>query len=182
MTVTVRPFRRRETEWEVDIRVHLPNHGELRQRRKAPPGLTRAAALAWGQAEEHALLVRALGDLRNPSPTPSLRLKGSVMLRCGLVPTLAEFVPRYVRDYCEANRNRPSTIEAKLGLLRVHLLPALGHKRLDHIDQADVQQLKRAMQHLNPDESQGCCRVLDHVGLGPQLRPWPALGSYASKD
>jgi hypothetical protein len=32
------------------------------------------------------------------------------------------------------------------------------------------------------DESQGCCRVLDHVGLGPQLRPWPALGSYASKD
>ena len=40
------------------------------------------------------------------------------------------------------NRQKPSGIAAKEMILRVHLVPTLGHKRLDAIESEDVQHLK----------------------------------------
>jgi integrase len=42
-------------------------------------------------------------------------------------------------------RQKPSSIAAKEMILRVHLAPTLGHRRLDAITTEDVQQLKRGL-------------------------------------
>lgn len=60
------------------------------------------------------------------------------------VPTLKEFAPRFVDGHGRANRQKPSGIAAKEMLLRVHLVPFLGHKRLDAIGNEDVQRLKKS--------------------------------------
>jgi len=58
------------------------------------------------------------------------------------VPTLREFVSRFLDGHPRANRQKPSGIAAKEMILRVHLVPALGHKKLDAIKSEDVQHLK----------------------------------------
>lgn len=55
----------------------------------------------------------------------------------GPPPTYAEFAERWMREYVEA-RNRPSAIREKRSYLRVHLLPAFGVTRLNHIDQCAI--------------------------------------------
>jgi integrase len=61
------------------------------------------------------------------------------------VPTLKQFAPRFIDGHARANRQKPSGIAAKELLLRVHLVPFLGHKRLDAITNEDVQRLKTWM-------------------------------------
>jgi integrase len=58
------------------------------------------------------------------------------------VPTLADFASRFLEGHAEANRQKPSGIAGKETILRVHLVPLLGHKRLDAIGDEDVQRLK----------------------------------------
>jgi integrase len=60
--------------------------------------------------------------------------------------TFREFAPRFIEGHARANRQKPSGIAAKEVLLRVHLIPALGHKHLDRITNEDVQRLKRRME------------------------------------
>jgi hypothetical protein len=61
------------------------------------------------------------------------------------VPTLEEFAPRFINGYANANRQKPSGIAAKETILRVHLVPALGAKKLDAITNEVVQGLKHAL-------------------------------------
>ena len=122
--VTVRPYRR--GGWEVDVRIEWPDGGLTRQRRKAPVS-TKNEAVRWGrQREQHLLQHR-------PSETTRTHRE---------VPTLTEFSPRFIKDYAEANQQKRSGVHAKKVILRVHLEPALGHKKLDAITTADVQALK----------------------------------------
>jgi integrase len=58
------------------------------------------------------------------------------------VPTLREFASRFVDGHARANRQKPSGIAAKEMIIRVHLVPALGDKRLDAIKSEEVQRLK----------------------------------------
>ena len=55
----------------------------------------------------------------------------------GPPPTLAEFVPRWTRDYVIPN-NRPSTVREKRYSLSGHILPALGAHRLDRITTVEI--------------------------------------------
>lgn len=57
-------------------------------------------------------------------------------------PTLDEFVPRYMREYVKANRQKPRGIESKESIFRVHLCPRMGQKPLDQITETDLQALK----------------------------------------
>jgi len=63
------------------------------------------------------------------------------------VPTLKEFAPRFVDGHARANRQKPSGIAAKEMIIRVHLNPMLGHKRLDTIKTEDIQRLKAGLSH-----------------------------------
>ncbi len=57
------------------------------------------------------------------------------------VPTLTEFAKTFI-EHARANRQKASTVYAKECILRVHLVPVLGTKRLNEITDADVQELK----------------------------------------
>src|SRR5258708_339632 len=115
MSVNVKKYLRhgkpRESAWEVDIYVTFPDGRWLRKRYKAPAS-SRSGALRWGREVEHELL---FGKPKEPEKD---------------VPTVAEFAPRFVEGYARANRQKPSGVFAKESVLRIHLLPNLGKKKL----------------------------------------------------
>jgi integrase len=121
MSVRVVPYER--GGWEVDIRLRLPNGGRYRERRLFSD-LSKSAANRWGRDRERHLLQHGL-----PQPAKE-------------VPTLEEFAPRFIDGHAKANRQKPSGIAAKEMILRVHLVPFLGAKRVDAITNEDVQRLK----------------------------------------
>ena len=155
MSVTVRPYRR--GGWEVDVRVVLPDGGRQRDRRRAPV-TSRSAALRWGQARERELLIHRPAALKQPRKE---------------VPTLRAFAPRFLDGYARANRQKPSTIITKEILLRVHLTPRLGAKKLDAITSEDVQRLKTALSTKAPKTVNNILTVLS--GLLKAAVEWKAI-------
>ena len=142
MSVRIRPYKD-GPEWEVDIRVELPDGTMKRERRKAPM-LGKSDALRWGQAREREILRR----------DPMKHQKE-------VVPTLAEFAPRFLSGYAEANRQKPSGIAAKRTIIDIHLVPHLGWKRLDEIGNEDVQQLKNRLKDRAPKTVNNVLSVLN---------------------
>jgi integrase len=114
-------------------------------RLKAPLG-SKSAAQRWGEERErhwyhkltHPQLVKEPKD----------------------VPTLRQFAPRFVDGHARANRQKPSGIAAKEMILRVHLVPAFGHKKLDAIKSEDVQRLKRNLEAKSPKTVNNVLAVL----------------------
>jgi integrase len=125
MSVTIRPYKR--GGFEADIRF-TANGKDYRVRKKAP-GSSKSGAMRWAESQQHELITRAL-DNREPPPI----LKE--------VPTISEFAPRFLAEYAEANRQKPSGIASKETILRVHLLPVFGTLRLDAITNERIQNLK----------------------------------------
>ena len=121
MTVTVRPYRNRG--WEVDIRLELPDGTKVRERKKAPVS-SKSGARRWGEKREREILKRN-GRVVRPE-----------------VPTLEEFAPRFLDEYCLGERHKASGIQRKVSALRTYLLPMLGKKRLNEIGNQDVQRVK----------------------------------------
>ncbi|MGQ0723266.1 MAG: tyrosine-type recombinase/integrase [Candidatus Eiseniibacteriota bacterium] len=137
MSLKVRPFR---GKFEVDIHFYLPDGTRVRERRVAP-GRTRSAALRWGEALQRELLLRAVAsDALEAAPEPE----------APDVPTLAEFAPRFIDGYARANRLKPSGISSKQSVLRNHLIPLLGRKRLEEIGNEDVQGIKMKLAKAQP--------------------------------
>jgi|TARA_B100000315_G_scaffold258186_1_gene309452 integrase len=95
---------------------------------------TKSAALRWGRARELKFLVDGKPKAKKAKE----------------VPTLAEFAPRFLDGYAGANRHKPSGIAAKETILRVHLLPRLGHRKLDSISSEAVQRLKGDLRTKSP--------------------------------
>jgi len=136
MSVTIRPYRR--GGWEVDIRVVTPDGTrEFRVRKRAPVS-SRSAAARWAErkSRERVLFERLMKPPQDNAPPKE-------------VPTLREFTSRFLDGHARANRQKPSGIAAKEMILRVHLGPALGQKRLDAIKSEDVQRLKGRLTVLN---------------------------------
>jgi integrase len=124
MSVTVRPYRR--GGWEVDIQ-WLAADGRRRRERRVLSVTGKSTAQRWGEARERELLIRG------PAPEPKE------------IPTLEAFAPRFIEGHARANRHKPSGIAQKDIALRVHLIPALGGKRLNAISTEDVQRLKHRL-------------------------------------
>ena len=139
MSVTVRPYRR--GGWEVDIVFRLPSGETYRERRKAP-NRAKSAAQRWGQDRERHLL-------QNGPPQATQE-----------VPTLEEFAPRFLDGHARANQQKPGGIAHKEGILRSHLRPFLGTRRLDAITAEDVQQLKHRLGKLAPKTVNNTLTVL----------------------
>ena len=143
MSVNVRPYRR--GGWEVDVRVLLPDGRRRRERRRAPVS-SKTAALRWGQARERELLIH-----RPVTPTQPRKE----------VPTLQGFATRFLDGHARANRQKPSSIAAKQTILRVHLIPRLGSRRLDAIRNEHVQRLKHALRRKAPKTVNNVLSVLN---------------------
>ncbi len=140
MSVTVRPYRK--GGWEVDIRFRLPNGKRHRERSKAPVD-SKSGALRWGQDRERHLLQHG--------PEPPKKE----------VPTLEEFAPRFLDGHARANRQKPSGIAAKDSIIRLHLIPLLGSRRLDAITAERVQEVKRHLTSRAPKTVNNVLTVLN---------------------
>ena len=127
MSVSIRPYRR--GGWEVDIRVVTPDGVRQSRERKLAPVSSRSAAVRWAEGRERVLFDRLMRPPQEVTPPKE-------------VPTLREFAARFVDGHARANRQKPSGIAAKEMIIRVHLVPPLGHKKLDAIKSEDVQLLK----------------------------------------
>ena len=138
MSVKVRPFR--NGGFEVDIAVRLPDGTRYRERKVQK--VSKTIAQRWGAARERALLRDGL-----PAPTKE-------------VPTLKEFAPRFLDGHARANRHKPSGIAAKESIIRVHLVPSLGARRLDEITTEHVQLLKQRLASLAPKTVNNTLTVL----------------------
>jgi integrase len=149
MTVRVREWKRwNKVGFEVDIRFTYPDGTRYRGRVKAPVE-SKSAAKRWGEAKERALLIR-------PSPVFLEQQEE----RKKEVPKLADFGPRFIENYAKANRHKPSGIHTKESVLRIHLYPALGDKKLDAIDDEDVQHLKAKLSARSPKTVNNVLTVL----------------------
>ncbi len=129
MSVKIRPYRR--GGWEVDITVRLADGTRFRERSRATVS-SQTAALRWGEQRERHLLLHGRPQVQKE------------------VPTLNEFAPRFIDEYARANRQKPSGISNKQVVLRTHLLPSLGAKRLDHIATNDIERLKFELRSKSP--------------------------------
>ncbi len=114
----------------MDVRFVAPN-GEICRIRKRAPVPTKSAAQRWGEALERDMLLRLIRPEKQGAPR-----------RRKEVPTLQEFAPRFIEGYAKANRQKPSGIAGKEQVLRTHLLPKLGRRRLDAIHNEDIQRIK----------------------------------------
>lgn len=129
--MSVKARRTESGSWEVDLHVVLPTGRRYRERRRLLVS-SKSAALEWGRVRERTLLTEGL-----PSQTKE-------------VPTLEAFAPRFLEGHAQANQHKPSGIAAKETILRVHLLPPLGGRRLDAITTEDIQQLKSRLSTKSP--------------------------------
>src|SRR5438874_11975395 len=118
MSVTIRPYRR--GGWEADIRVVTPDGVRQIRERKRAPVASLSAAVRWAEGRERILFQRLMDP---PQPLTSQKE----------VPSLDEFAPRFLDGYARANRQKPSGIAAKEMIIRVHLAPVLGTRKLDAI-------------------------------------------------
>jgi hypothetical protein len=110
----------------VDISFRLPNGRRHRERTKAPVN-SKSGALRWGQDRERHLLQHGPNQPNKE------------------VLTLEIFSSRFIEGYAVANRQKPSGVAAKQTILNVHLVPALGTKRLGAITNEDIQRLKHQL-------------------------------------
>ncbi len=130
MSVRVAKYRG-GPEWEVDIRVRLPDGSKYRERRIAPVR-SKSAARRWAEDRERHLAINGPKKTREE------------------VPTLSQFWPRFIDNHCRANRHKPSGIDAKESNYKVYLKPLFGRKKLDKLCQEDILRLKRKLQKRKP--------------------------------
>ena len=144
--MSVKLRQRRKGGWEIDVRVVSPDGTRHARARKRSPLASRSDAQRWAEGLERVMFQRLM------DPAQQTERKEA--------PTLRAFAPRFMDGHARANRQKPSGIAAKEMILRVHLLPALGHKRLDAIKSEDVQRLKRNLEAKSPKTVNNVLAVL----------------------
>lgn len=108
--------------WVVDVQV-VGKDGRLRRVQKASPLQSRRAA----EKLEHEIRAQLLEQDDSIAPVD--------------VPTLAQFAERFMETYA-ANNNKPSEIQSKRSILRVHLVPEFGELPLNQIGPAEIEAYK----------------------------------------
>lgn len=114
----------------MDVVVLLPDGKRHRERRVVTH--SKSAAQRWGHDRERHVLQHGLSQNKKE------------------VPTLETFAPRFVDGHARANRQKPSGIAATESILKWHLVPLLGDKRLDAIGNEQVQRVKLALSQRAP--------------------------------
>jgi integrase len=79
------------------------------------------------------------------------------------VPSIEEFGPRYITGHAKANRQKASTVATKQRVLRVHINPLFGSKKLDELKNEDVQQLKAKLAKHNAKTVNNVLSVFRHM-------------------
>ena len=140
MSVKIRKYK--NGGWEVDVRVRFANGARGRLRKKGPCS-SKTDNCRFGEQLEREMFARGPDKPRRESPT------------------LREFAPRFLEQYARANQQKPSGIAAKETILRVHLMPLFGTRKLDSFTDEDVQRLKSQLQARKPKTVNNVLTVLN---------------------
>jgi integrase len=142
MNVKVR--KKKGKGWlEVYLWLRLPNGEKYEEKRKSPVE-SKSGAMRWGEARlQHIASHWQEFSREELDKQKHLEPKASV-------PTVKEFGERFIRDYAEANRQKPSTIEAKKSIMKNHLVPMFADVPLDRVTTLQVQELKGKLSHRSP--------------------------------
>jgi len=142
MSVRLRKWKTKEgtvlERWTIDVKLALPGKATRRVRDFSPVN-TRRGALQHERTVREALT----------AGTHDKEVKE--------VPTLEAFQARFL-DHAVVN-NKPATVYEKRWVLRLHLVPAFGKRRLDQIGPADVEAYKAR----KLKEGQGAKTVNNHL-------------------
>jgi integrase len=125
----------------VDVITRRADGRRYRERRRLSVRLA-SAAQRWGEDRERHLLQHGPPQAKKE------------------VPTLEQSAPRFVDGHVRANRQKPSGIAATDSILRVHLVPLLGSRRLDAISNERVQCVKRQLADRAPKTVNNVLTVL----------------------
>ena len=117
------------TYWITDFTVQIP-FGELTRYREVPKIQTRRGA----EQHERQRIAELLSGRSHKKEVSAPEKKKAV-------PTVAEFRNDFMTDYAEVN-NKPSEIETKNMIFSLHLVPALGHIRLDEVGDKEIEKYK----------------------------------------
>lgn len=149
--ITIRP---RGKHWQYDISFRWPDGAKFRERKNAPVA-SKSGAQRWAEARERTLLAMGREAHEAAAAPPPAPVEGP--------PTLADFWPVVLRDHYQANRKKPSTIDAAESIYRLHLAPELGAKAIDRITTADVAALKGMLAALSPKTVNNILTVLSRA-------------------
>ena len=118
------PAGEKREAWVVDVSVPGKD-GRMRRAQRVSPVQTRRAA----EKLEHEIRDELLNadDAEQAAPSEA--------------PIFGEFADRFLGTYAATN-NKPSEVESKRMILRVHLVPELGALRLDQIGLAEIEAYK----------------------------------------
>ncbi len=131
--MTVRRAKRRDPEtgtmrafYIVDVVFQPPDGGRAKRIRRVPPVQTRRGAEQYEQRMRAALLAGTWGKEAKKT-----------------TPTLASFCEEFLDNKAKVH-DKPSALAAKQGILKNHLLPVFGNKRLDEIGPRAIAAFKAA--------------------------------------
>jgi integrase len=102
--------------------------------------------------------------------------------RCRKVqPTVQEFAERYLSEYA-LRRKKPRSIEEDRRNFRLHILPALGPRRIQEVTRSDIARL-HSSRASHPANANGCLTLVSHLftiaakwGVLPEGSTNPAKG------
>lgn len=127
----IMPYRRTWTtksgkekhRWYADVTVSPPHPRAGKRIQKAAPVNTKEGAK---QYEREIIVALSRREWFQPRPQE--------------LPTLEQFADRFIDDYATVH-NKPTEVRSKRSILRCHILPALGSKRINAITNADIARL-----------------------------------------
>lgn len=146
MSVKVRPYRGKADVFEVDIRFEWPEGGHYRERVKAPVS-TLASAKRWGEQREREVFARGKRVLAAKEVEEQVEEEKAKRIK---IPTIEEFVPRFIEEHCRADRLKPSTIASNKQVLNQQIIPRIGKKKLSDVTNTDVQRIKAELADKSP--------------------------------
>ena len=152
--------------WTADIHV-VPKEEDQPERFRltAPDGVTsRSGAMRW--AMDLGRKIAAEGRPHNTAKAREERRQREEEARRLNVPTLAEYMPTYLEDMA-VERRKPSTMQAKEVIARLHLVPVLGGLKLDQCSSAVA--IGKLKAHLRP---QGSARANAVLGMLCHVLGW----------
>ncbi|MCC7537484.1 MAG: site-specific integrase [Deltaproteobacteria bacterium] len=122
--------------WIIDVLYRFPDGARERVRRVAQVQNRR------GAEREEREIIHALASGTDRSRKED-STKGNTTTAEATTPLFREFATRFLDTYATTN-NKPSEVQSKETILRVHLTPAFGPRRLDEIGAEQIEVYKAA--------------------------------------
>jgi hypothetical protein len=118
--------------------------GKRERVRKVSPVQTQRGAEHYERELRSALLGGTFGRQEQPA-----------------APTVEQFQERVIDDWCRANKQKPSGIQAKESVFRRYFVPVFGKRRLDTLSPADEDRLKKHMTELSTSTYDNTASVMN---------------------